>query len=211
MASELQPFVREALTKGISRQQIKEKLLAANWSEDEITNALSLYAEVDFPIPVPRRKPYLSAREAFFYLVLFITLYISAISFGTLLFQFVNRWMPDPLQTRYYYDVGIGIVRNATASLVIAYPAFLFVNTLLAKAVARDPEKRSSKVKKWLTYITLVIAVGVIIGDLIALVNNVLAGELTLRFFLKVMIVFGIAGLIFGYYLWDLRSEEKEQ
>jgi hypothetical protein len=65
-------------------------------------------------------------------------------------------------------------------------------------------------VRKWLTYITLYIATGIIIGDLITLLTYVLNGDLTLRFVLKVLAVLLIAGSIFGYYLWDLRTEEKE-
>jgi hypothetical protein len=38
-----------------------------------------------------------------------------------------------------------------------------------------------------------------------------LGGELTIRFFLKVLTIAVIAGTIFGYYLWDLRREEEEQ
>lgn len=87
----------------------------------------------------------------------------------------------------------------------------MWVSWLLNKAIDKDPDKRSSKIRKWLTYITLFIAAGVIIGDLITLVYNVLNGELTTRFILKVLTVGGIAGSIFGYYLWDLRKEEKEQ
>ena len=74
----------------------------------------------------------------------------------------------------------------------------------------KDPEKRSSKVRKWLTYITLFIAAGIIIGDLITVVTGLLAGELTMRFILKALIVLVIAATIFGYYLWSLRQEEKE-
>ena len=47
-------------------------------------------------------------------------------------------------------------------------------------------------------------------GDMITLVNGLLAGEFTLRFLLKVVVAAVIAGGIFGYYLWDLRREEKE-
>ena len=55
---------------------------------------------------------------------------------------------------------------------------------------------------------TLVIAAGALIGDTTTLVYNLLGGELTLRFVLKVLVVAFIAGGIFGYYLWDLRREE---
>lgn len=206
MASELQSFVKAALEHGQSRKSIKDVLKKAGWPADEIVTAMDAYAELEFPIPVPRRKPYLSAREAFMYLVMFLTLYISAVSFGTLLFQFINKWYPDPLL---YMSPNISAIREAASSLIISYPVFVFVAWRLERAIRRDPEKRTSKVRKWLTYVTLFIAAGVIIGDLITLVSNLLRGELTTPFVLKVIVVGVIAGTIFGYYLIDLRKEEK--
>lgn len=210
MANELNRFVREALAKGAARKDVESALKKAGWPSDETANALNAYSDVVFGIPVPKRRPYLSAREAFLYLVLFLTLYISAVSFGTLLFQFINRAFPDIVQGIYPYDGTAESIRWSTSSLVIAFPVFLYVTWLLQKAIARDPDKRGSKIRKWLTYITLFIAAGVIIGDLITLVFNLLGGEITTRFILKVIVVGGIAGTIFGYYLWDLRREEKE-
>lgn len=210
MPNELQSFVHDALVKGATREQIRNTLGKAGWNTDEVKNALDAFADVAFPVPVPRRKPYLSAREAFLYLVLFLTLYISSFSFGTLLFQFINRWLPDPLLGSYVYDSSLSAIRWSTASLIIAFPVFLWLSAFLNKAIVKDPEKRGSKVRKWLTYLTLFVAAGIIIGDLITLVFNVLGGELTLRFVLKVIVVGGIAGTIFGFYLWDLRKDEKE-
>ena len=63
--------------------------------------------------------------------------------------------------------------------------------------------------RRWLTYVTLLLAAGIVIGDLIALLYNVLGGELSTRFLLKVLVVGAIAGTIFAYYLTDLRREEK--
>ena len=74
----------------------------------------------------------------------------------------------------------------------------------------RDPSKRASKVRKWMTYMTLFIAASVTIGALITLVYNFLAGELTLRFLLKILTVSIISIALFGYYLWDLRQDELE-
>lgn len=210
MANALQVFVKEALDKHISRKQIREKLSQAGWQTDEIDNALAAYLDVDFEIPVPKRKPYLSAREAFLYLMMFLTLYISAVSVGTILFQLINRGFPDLAQNLYEGATIVSAIRSATAALIIAFPIFILISWLLNRTFVRDPEKRGSKVRKWLTYITLFLAAGVIIGDLITLVSNLLSGELTVRFVLKVLVVLVIAGLVFGYYLWDLRKEESE-
>ena len=210
MTPDIQLFVKEALEKGQSRAKIHDVLAKAGWKADEIRNALAAYAETDFPVPVPRRKPYMSAREAFMYLLMFLTLYWSAFSFGQLLYQFINRAFPDPLQFMYgSYDPASSTIRMATAGLIIAFPVFLWLSWVIEKAIAKDPEKRASKIRKWLTYLTLFIAAGIIIGDLIALVFNLLAGELTPRFLLKVLTVGAIAGGIFGYYLIELRKDEK--
>ncbi len=209
MNQELTSFVKEALVKGSSRKEIEKALKSADWQADEINTAMEAYADTSFPIPVPKRRPYLNAREAFLYLVLFMTLYISSFSFGTLVFQFINRWLPDVLQGAYMDSSIADAIRLSTSSLVIAFPVFYYVSWILHKASERDPDKRSSKIRKWLTYITLFITAGVIIGDSITLVYNLLGGELTLRFTLKVLTIGAIAGTIFGYYLWDLRKEEK--
>lgn len=208
MTNDLQPFVKEALSKGLPREQIRQALEKAGWQADEIRNAVNAYAEADFPIPVPKRKPYVSAREAFLYLLMFLTLYWSAFSFGQLLYQFINRAFPDALQMYYAADASSSIIRMDIASLVIAFPVFLWISWLLNNEIKKDPDKRGSKVRKWLTYLTLFIAAGIIIGDLIALVFNLLAGDLTPRFLLKVLTVGGIAGAIFGYYLTELRKDE---
>ena len=208
MTNELYTFVKESLGKGMDRAAIHAALAQAGWQEEEIKNALSAFAEVQFPIPVPKPKPYLQAREAFLYLVSFITLYITAFSFGVLVFAFIDKLLPDPLQFRGFFPRGL---TTSLASLIVAFPLYLFMMRQLGKAAARDPERRQSKVGKWLTYITLVIAAGIIIGDLIAVLSNLLGGELTIRFVLKAFTILAITGSIFGYYLWSLQKEEKEE
>jgi hypothetical protein len=184
--TELSVFVRDALARGLSRTQIEDALSRAGWGSDQVESALAEFADIDFPIPVPTPKPYLSAREAFMYLVLFTTLYVSAINLGNLIFQFINRIFPDPSVSLAGFG---GYTRDA---------------------IRWSVGKRASKVRKWLTYMTLFIAAGVIIGDLTVLVFNFLGGELTMRFLLKGLTVGTIAGAIFGYYLWDLRQDESE-
>jgi len=206
MNNELYGFVREALGKGVSRDKIKEILQTAGWRQEDVGSALDAFFDIEFPIPVPRRAPYIAAREAFMYLLTFLTLYISAFSFGTLLFQFINRAFPDPLR---HFESSVAAIRGATAALIIAFPIFMVISWLLLKELAVNSEKRGSKIRKWLTYITLFVAAGVIIGDLITLIRTFLEGGLTLRFVLKVATIFVISSTIFGYYLWDMRKEEK--
>ena len=206
----LHQFVHDSIAKGISREEIEKTLLSARWPRDEIQSALDLFADIDFPIPVPRPKPYLSAREAFIYLVMFTMLYLSAWSLGSVLFDFINRAFPDPTQSSLggYFD--LGRLRWSVATLLVACPGYLLLSNRTYIAARRDPERRKSKVRKWLTYLTLFLAASVILGDLITLVFNLLEGELTTRFVLKVLAVAGIAGSVFGYYFWDLKQDDKE-
>jgi uncharacterized BrkB/YihY/UPF0761 family membrane protein len=207
---DLDLFVREALARNESKEAIETALVSAGWPAEQIRNALDAYADVAFPVPVPRPRPYLSAREAFLYLTLFTTLYLAAYHLGSLLFRLIEQAWPDPADNEYVVRNLQAAIRWSTASVIIAFPVFLFVARYLGNELSRSPAKRLSAVRRWLTYLTLFVAAVVLIVDMIALVNNVLGGELTLRFVLKVVVAAVIAGTVFGYYLWDLRKEEKE-
>ncbi|PZO66344.1 MAG: hypothetical protein DI635_00330 [Pseudoxanthomonas suwonensis] len=205
---ELERFIHDALQQGHSRDAIQNALTQAGWSTRQTDDILGAYADVDFPLPVPKPRASLSARDAFLYLVLFATLYFTAYNFGSLLFDLINWWRSDPARAPYEV-VQLGpSMRWAVAALIIAFPVFAWLAGFLAREVDRQPIKRLSPVRRWLTYLTLFVAAAILIGDMTMLVYNLLGGELTLRFVLKVAVVGLIAGTIFGYYLWDLRREE---
>ena len=207
---DLDVFVRDALARGETRTSIATALASAGWPPEQVQAALGAWAEVPFAVPVPKPRPYLSPREAFLYLVLFATLYLSAWHLGSLLFDLINAAIPDPADQRFQAGMRDDSMRFSVASLVIAFPIYLFVARLLARELARNPVKRLSAVRRWLTFLTLFLAVTVLVCDLIALVHSLLGGDLTLRFVLKVLVVGAIAGGIFGFYLADLRREERE-
>ncbi|MEP7028174.1 MAG: DUF5671 domain-containing protein [Candidatus Eisenbacteria bacterium] len=207
---ELTEFVQASLEKKIPRPQIVEVLARAGWESDQVERALGRFADVEFPLPVPRPRPYLSAREAFLYLVMFATLYTSALALGGLLFSFVDRAFPDaanPLSDERFRDS----VRWSVANLLVAFPVFAALAVSTQRAIARDPARRASRVRKWLTYLTLFLGASILIGDVVALLNAVLKGELPTRFMLKVLVVGGIAGTAFGYYLRQLRRDEARE
>ncbi len=206
MNRELRAFVKEALERGHSREEIRGILLDAGWEDGEVRNGLAGFADVDFPVAVPRPAPYLYAREAFLYLVSFIALYVSAISFGLLVFGLIDHAFSDALD--YRSDYPSAGQATAIASVIIAFPLYLFLSRHLARHVSRDPERRQSLVRRWLTYVTLVVAAGIILGDLIALLANLLTGDPTTRFALKAVSILFITGCIFGYYLWEMRQAE---
>ena len=207
---DLSGFIREALNRGVERDEIRDALSQAGWPEREVEAALRGFATVDLPLAVPRPRPSLSAREAFLYLVLFGTLYVSAYSLGTLLFQLINLGFPDASWPQEFVDAIPEMTRWAIASLVVAAPVFLFTAWTVGREVAGSPLQRISPVRRWLTYLTLAIAVSVIIGDATAVVYNLLSGETTARFMLKALTIGGISGAIFTYYLRDLRRDELE-
>ena len=205
----LHDFIDAALMAGKSREDVSEALKAAGWSVEQINDGLEFFADVPFEVPVPRPRAQLSARDAFLYLMMFGALYVSAYQVGNLLFSFINLALPDPVN-QFEIPRAERSVRWATASLIIAFPLFLWLARLLGREVRQDPTRRKSAVRRWLTYLTLLIAAGVIVGDSITLLYNLLSGELTLRFILKVVVVAAITGSIFGYYLKSARTDGEE-
>ncbi|WP_290890497.1 DUF5671 domain-containing protein [Arenimonas sp.] len=209
-SQDLDVFVRDALVRGLPRSEIEQALVTAGWPLEQAKAALSVYADQAFPVPVPRPRAYLSAREAFLYLTLFVTLYLFAFHLGSLLFDLLNLGLPDPADNEYRAAQLTDSIRFSTAALIISFPVFLFLANLVAREQRSHPAKRLSVVRRWLTYLTLFVAACVLLGDMIALVNGLLSGEATLRFLLKVGVVLAIAGSVLAYYLWDLRRDEAD-
>jgi hypothetical protein len=202
-------FVKDGLQRGLARSDIEAVLLRAGWPAEQVRRALAGFADIEFAIPVPRPIPTVSAREAFMYVLMFTTLFVSAYNLGDLLFGIIDRRFPDPASPR-PEQFTLQSIRWALSSLIVAFPIFLWMAWLIARLVRADPTKRASRIRRRLTYITLFVAACVLIGDVITVVYSFLGGELTTRFVLKVITVGGIAGTAFGYYLSDLRVEEKE-
>lgn len=205
---ELIGFVRDALARGLSRPQVEAALRQAGWDAKQVSAALAAFATIDFPIPVPRPRTSLSAREAFIYLLLFSTMYVVAFQFGSLLFDFINQVFPDPAASEFERFQRESI-RFSVSSLIVALPVFLYMSRLTNRETALDPTKRTSPVRRWLTYLTLFSAACVLIGDVTTLIYSLLGGELTTRFVLKVLVVAAIAGTIFWSYVSDLRMDER--
>lgn len=146
-----------------------------------------------------------SPKDFFLHLLAIIALYMSAGSIITLLFQYINVLLPDPLVYDSYAAIA-GAIRYAMATLIIIFPVYIFISKMLNSEYAVMPEKREYKFRKWLVYFTLFIAGVAIITDLVVLIFNFLGGDLSGRFALKILVVLLVAGIIFGYYQKDLKN-----
>lgn len=140
------------------------------------------------------------------YLLMIVALGMSAVNFGTLLFQYINLAVPDSLGGSYGVESYYNLIRWTLASIIVAFPVLAWVTRFLRRDMAAFPEKRDLKIRKWLLYLTLFVAGVVVLGDLIALVYGFLQGELTLRFALKVASILLVAGSVFWYYLCEVRE-----
>ncbi|OGZ01246.1 MAG: hypothetical protein A2946_00655 [Candidatus Liptonbacteria bacterium RIFCSPLOWO2_01_FULL_53_13] len=144
-----------------------------------------------------------SPRDVFMYLFATIALYFSVWSVIQLLLQYISVLFPDPLNP--YFDPG-STVRWSMALLVIIFPAYCWVSRFLRRDLLAHPEKSEIRARKWLLYLTLFLAALLIIGDLVALIYSFLEGEITTRFFLKIIAILIVAAAVFWYYLRDLRT-----
>ena len=210
MSSSISSFIAHARSKGMDHQTIRMLLLSAGWKERDISQALASET-LDMPVPLPPdarlRQGFGgqagSARDAFFHLLSFTALVSTVVSMIFLGFDFLNRLLPDPAFPNYYDDVSS--VRWELAVLFVSFPLFLWMSRLLQKEYARHQEKLASGVRRWLTYLTLFVTACTLVGDLIALIFSLLQGEVTMRFFFKVIVILVLAGLPFRYYLYSLR------
>lgn len=207
---DLSDFVGKALERGRPKDEIERALTEAGWPREQVAAALGAFADVDFPVPVPRPRPYISAREAFVYFVLFTALGLSAGYLGALMFGIIDLAFPDPALSDWRVRRLHDGIRWAISVLVIAFPLYLYLTHRTSKGVEADPTKRASRVRKWLTYVALAVAVLFISGDLVTLVYNFLKGDLTIQIALKILTVAVVAGTVFAYYLIMMRRDERE-
>ncbi|MBU3934715.1 hypothetical protein KKC00_02000, partial [Patescibacteria group bacterium] len=79
-------------------------------------------------------------RDVFLHFLAIITLYWSAVSFITLLFQYVNYFLPDPFMAG--SDYYLGPIRFAVSSLIIVFPVFIIISWFLNKIYIKEPRLR---------------------------------------------------------------------
>ncbi|HTZ99354.1 MAG TPA: DUF5671 domain-containing protein [Candidatus Aquilonibacter sp.] len=208
---DLREFVERAKTSGVSDDSLVGILSARGWPEKEVYRALAEHYEKLTGIAVPgRRGAGTPAKDAFFYLLVFAALATWTIAFGSLAFTLIDRWLADTLFSQGYpaaYD--LATANWSLASIIVAFPVYLLLSRAVVRDVRQHPEKLNSPVRKWLTYLALVIAACVFIGDLITALTYFLQGEITTRFLSEAFVVLALSGGVFFYYFGGLKESDS--
>jgi len=206
MGNALQEFLEAAKRQGASDESLVALLRGRGWPEDDVYRALADHYEKQSGVRVPAYKRSGSAKDAFLYLLSFSMLATWTIGLGSMMFTLIDRWIRDPLSpANNYYSGGSYQIADSLACIIVAFPLYLLTMRSILREVGLHPEKLESPVRKWLSYIVLLIAAGVVVGDLITFLTYFLRGELTGRFMAKTSVVLVIAGGVFWYYLGSLQ------
>lgn len=202
-SNDLTDFVRDALQAGHSRDAIDTALTDAGWSRRDITDALAGFADTPFLPPVPRPRRYLASRDAFVYALMFLTLGLTAGHLISLIFAIIDIWLPDIGSSTYRIMAAERQIRWAFAVLVLATPLYLWLMRLATARIEPEAGVRRSALRKWLTYLALLISAMALLGDAVYVVYRLLAGDATAEFLLKAATVGSVAAAIFFFYLRD--------
>jgi hypothetical protein len=207
----IEEFIQKSLDAGIPVPSFIGLLTARGWTEKQGYSALANHYQRQTGIQVPPRPSSgASARDAFFYLLIFSTLAVWTLSLGCLAFSLIDRWLADPLFRGYGETFNTYTVTMSVAAVIVAFPLYLLISRVVLREAAADPDKLESGIRKWLTYMALVIAASVFMGDLITALAYLLRGELTSRFLAKSFVVLGLSSAVFWYYFGGLRKIEIE-
>lgn len=149
--------------------------------------------------------PKTTPKDFFLHLGAALALYIAAGALINLAFSIINYAFPDALAG--YFSVNS--IAWPISMLVVLVPILYGIEALINRDVRRMPEKKDIWVRRWRIFLTLFLVVVLIGGDLIALINVYLNGEITARFIWKIVAILLVAGSIGKYYFYSMYENWK--
>jgi hypothetical protein len=148
-----------------------------------------------------------SAKDFFLHLGAIVGLYTVTISFINLLFKVINKAFPEVGSNIYSWGGGSEI-SLPVATIIVFFPIFIVLSRMVHKIYIENPVKKDLAVRKWLTYITLFVAGITLAGDLVTVLYKFLDGQdLNAAFLLKALTVLLVTGIIFWFYIQDIRNK----
>jgi Domain of unknown function (DUF5671) len=204
----LTEFVRAAKANHVSDESIVGLLRQQGWQERALYQALGEYYAATLGLAVPVRGSRTeNARDAFFYLVAFIALAAWVCALVQLGDSLLDRLF-HVTTPAYVASNDRDWIANLIATIVIAFPIHIWLTALIGRERERRPEASESAVRKWLTYIALVVTAIVLLVDATWFLGDFLRGELVPAFVAKAVLLAAIIGAVFWYYLGDIQRTE---
>ena len=191
-AEQLSDFVRDALAGGHPEPRIRAALQQAGWTMPEIDGAMTGWSDGGDLPPVPRPRPYVSAREAMLYALLAIALVLVCFHVLHLGFQVIDRMILDP------GDMGIPdrwSMRFSIAAIVAFLPLFVLLDHRMARRIGDRSQQRRSQARRVFASVAVLGATLVLLGDVVSVVYAFMSGDLTPRLAAKCALV-AVTGLL---------------
>ncbi|MCX7997117.1 MAG: DUF5671 domain-containing protein [Patescibacteria group bacterium] len=219
--TELNTYVRMARQKGVSEAEMKRDLRSAGWLDRDIDLAIRKNPLIPPPKPpegyrgapvVPGGMASISSPtmwDAFEHVLMFISLYVLATAFALVLHLFVDRWIPGVPDNPYRdpTNAQLGMLRGYMAALIVSYPLFSFFFLRISGRTAKNPLIRAIPARKFLIYLTLVVAFLIVTGNIVSMIYTFLNGNVTLNFFLHFLVTTSVSGAVFAYYLQQVKED----
>lgn len=212
VSEQLVTFSKEALAAGKSRDEIRSALTAAGWMDSEIEAALAAWSDVEFIPPVPRPTPYVSAKEAFFFVLMYVVFALTVwalISLGFTLAVGLVR-VQDGIDFQVWRYGELSNIRWTMSALIVAFPIFLSMNVVSQRRIIADPAKQRSQIQKWLGFLALAVATLSLVGDGVWIIFRLISGSLTTLFVYRSLIVAVIATSVLAFFTHENREPGKK-
>lgn len=205
----LQEYISSARGKNVTDDQIRHALLKSGWKSEDVDHALD--TGMDSTLPPPPPAVHFGMWVGFLYVILFISLYVSATALGGILHYWVDEVIPDRLDTvNYSQYFSQYLMQYYLSALIVGFPIFGALFLVLKHQALKNPAVKSLGVRKILIYLTLVGTFLIMLGYLIATIYGFLGGSVSTRVFGHLGVTFLVAGSIFVYFLMDVWGDRTQ-
>ncbi len=145
----------------------------------------------------------ITPRDFFLHLGATVALYAAVIALINLALSVINYAVPDKLAGYFYANS----IAWPISMLLVLIPLLYVLEWVILRDIARASEKGEFWIRRWRIYLTLFLSGATIVGDLIALINTYLSGEITMRFAYKILAILVICGVVFVYYMLNRKND----
>ncbi len=197
-------YVIEKIHENVSGEEIKGQLVAVGWTEYEAEKAYGMaLAKCGVPGPSHGNDKIFSkkstAGEIVVNLFSFVALGFVAVYLGILYYNLIDHFFPDLLAKGYDGLASSRAIHYAIAVILVGFPMYWMAVKFWFSRFEKDAGKFESWLTRWLTYLVLLVVAIVVVGDLVAVVFYFLQGEISVRFFLKALVILVISGGFLGF------------